>query len=620
MYSREELKSWFEENDYPKSRSIAKRKRPEIYQSMIDQTSFLNDTHIVPTMGLRCHCVINDIYSIPLCPTCGAQLKKTGIKDEHGYYGFTSFCSHKCGNETRIKKMQETTLERYGETNAMKNEEVKNKAVATEMKKREEDPRRRERFIEKRQATIKERYGEDGLANESITQKRKNTNMERYGVDNPFQLEDFVEKSQATMKERYGTVNVWDIEGVREKYENTMKERYGETSYFKTDEFLEKSRNTNNERYGVDYYVQSEQFKEKSKRTMKERYGKENYSQIHIDDDILEVLSDESIMGDIYDEAGFVRKMASRLNVDKKTISRRLKSHGIHVNNVISSSIKENDMCAYIESIYDGKILTSDSSVIAPKHLDVHLPEIGVAFEFNGLYWHSSKFKSNDYHQRKSIDCMEKGVQLFHIWEDDWDNNREIVKKLIKRAVGVVDEERIWARKCYFTDEVTYAEVRDILENNHIQGTIKNGIRVGLRDKATEELVACCLFLDKGDGEFELTRYATTKNVVGGLSKILSHFKKIRECKKIVSFARLDVSHGDLYEKTGFTKVHITAPSLWYFDSSASVRLPRHSFMKHKLPSILDDFDEELTEKENMIKHGLVPIYDAGMIKYEMVL
>lgn len=587
---------------------------------MIDQTSFLHDTHIVPTMGLRCHCVINDIYSIPLCPTGGEMCKKSSIKDDYGYYGFSTFCSTECGNSSRIKKMQETTKKRFGTENPQKNKEVRKRTEETIRRIKEDDPTWQQKINEKRKTTITDRYGEDGLADASIVQKRKKTNMERYGVDNPFQHEDFVEKYQKTMKERYGTSNVWDIEGVREKYESTIKERYGETSYVKTEEFLDKSRNTNNERYGVDFYVQSEQFKEKSKRTMKDRYGKEHYSQIHIDDDILEVLSDESIMGDIYDEAGFVRKMASRLNVDKKTISRRLKSHGIHVNNVISSSIKENDMCAYIESIYDGKILTSDSSVIAPKHLDVHLPEIGVAFEFNGLYWHSSKFKSNDYHQRKSIDCMEKGVQLFHIWEDDWDNNREVVKKLIKRAVGVVEEERIWARKCYFTDEVTYAEVRDILENNHIQGTIKNGIRVGLRDKATEELVACCLFSDKGYGEFELTRYATTKNVVGGLSKILSHFKKIRECKKIVSFARLDVSHGDLYEKTGFTKVHITAPSLWYFDSSASVRLPRHSFMKHKLPSILDDFDEELTEKENMIKHGLVPIYDAGMIKYEMVL
>jgi hypothetical protein len=42
-----------------------------------------------------------------------------------------------------------------------------------------------------------------------------------------------------------------------------------------------------------------------------------------------------------------------------------------------------------------------------------------LGFEFNGLYWHSNKFKEKNYHLNKTDWFKEKGIYAY-IWEDDW--------------------------------------------------------------------------------------------------------------------------------------------------------------------------------------------------------
>jgi hypothetical protein len=58
------------------------------------------------------------------------------------------------------------------------------------------------------------------------------------------------------------------------------------------------------------------------------------------------------------------------------------------------------------------------------------LPELKLGFEFNGLYWHSNKFKEKNYHLNKT-DWFKK-IYASYIWEDDW-ILREIVESQIKK-------------------------------------------------------------------------------------------------------------------------------------------------------------------------------------------
>ena len=42
-------------------------------------------------------------------------------------------------------------------------------------------------------------------------------------------------------------------------------------------------------------------------------------------------------------------------------------------------------MLEYIKSIYSGCIIKNDRSVLSGKELDIYLPELNIAFEFNGI-------------------------------------------------------------------------------------------------------------------------------------------------------------------------------------------------------------------------------------------
>lgn len=58
--------------------------------------------------------------------------------------------------------------------------------------------------------------------------------------------------------------------------------------------------------------------------------------------------------------------------------------------------------------------------------IDVFLPEYKIAFEFDSLYWHNKNFCDSCYSINKTLECKEKGIQLIHITENEWNNNLKI--------------------------------------------------------------------------------------------------------------------------------------------------------------------------------------------------
>lgn len=114
-----------------------------------------------------------------------------------------------------------------------------------------------------------------------------------------------------------------------------------------------------------------------------------------------------------------------------------------HKSNLYSSE-KEKELLEYVKSIYNGEIKENVTNVISNNNhryyeLDIYIPDLNIAFEFNGNYWHSTKFKDEYYHQRKTILCYLQGVQLIHIYEEDWDKNKDEVKDRIKKLLNGED-------------------------------------------------------------------------------------------------------------------------------------------------------------------------------------
>ena len=111
--------------------------------------------------------------------------------------------------------------------------------------------------------------------------------------------------------------------------------------------------------------------------------------------------------------------------------------------------------------------------------------------------------------------------------------------------------------------------------------------------------------------EWELSRYSSSKHVIGGAGKLLKYFERIYKPKSLITYADRRYSQGNLYFKLGFIFDHFSSPNYFYCNNNLNI-LSRIECQKHKLNKILGDkFNKDLSERENMYLNGYNKIYDC---------
>jgi G:T-mismatch repair DNA endonuclease (very short patch repair protein) len=284
---------------------------------------------------------------------------------------------------------------------------------------------------------------------------------------------------------------------------------------------------------------------------------------------------------------------------------------------ISNGSCKEQELADFCKQ-YFPKLIKHDRTLIKPYELDIVIPELKLAIEFNGVYWHSDKVKNDiNYHLNKTLECEKIGYHLIHIWEYEWDDllKQEIIKAKLK-ALFNVEQERIYARKCIIK-EISTQQKNEFLNKHHIQGEDKSKVKLGLFYE--NELVAVMTFgkprFNK-NYEWELIRYATSKHVIGGAGKLLSYFERKFKPKSIITYADRRFSQGNMYYKLGFKFSRNNVPSyIWVNDKLV---YSRFQCQKSKLKELLrDNFNEDLSENENMSLNGFYKLYDCGNLVFE---
>ena len=277
----------------------------------------------------------------------------------------------------------------------------------------------------------------------------------------------------------------------------------------------------------------------------------------------------------------------------------------------------ELEILAFIQTL-DAEAIGSDRSIIRPAELDIVSVKHKLAVEFNGLYFHSDKFRDSRYHLQKLNKCITAGYDLIQVFEDEWINpvKRDIIKSIVSARMGFF-ERRIYARNTKIA-ELSAKEARAFFNDNHIQGFTAAGIYQGLF--LGDELVSAAIFCaprkaitkSKTGYDLELARFVTTKNtqVVGGLSKLLSPYND----KSIVTYCDRRIFNAKGYSSCGFKQVRINSPEYYYV--RGATRFSRHGFRKSNLESKLKYYDENLTERENMERNRYHRIYGCGTITF----
>lgn len=534
---------------------------PDEYKQIILWCSERNITDI--TFKEKFYLFINKIDKIPVCknPNCNNI-----VKFINSTLGYRDYCSNKCiSSDPAIKKLKiEKSIEKFGSKTPSESSLIKDKIIKTnQLKYNANSP----------------------MCLESTKEKSKKTLMKNYGVNNP-------SKSSRILDRRINSFKL-NIDKFKTSYKKTSQEKYGTDHPWENPEIHQLS---------VLKTIESKNNKLKSKIENKLNL----YNQYELINIEFEVFKRNITI--------FCKNCNSNFNINREDFQLRFREKTTICTNCnppnSNISGQQNELLQFIKDNYDGEILT-DKKVIYPQQIDIYLPDLKIGFEFNGLYWHSESKKGKNYHIEKTKRCSEIGIELMHIWEDDWVYKNHIVKSIILNRLNKISS-KIFARKCKIS-LVDSVESRKFLNKNHILGYCKSKVRIGLF--YNNDLISLMTFKQVGFN-YELSRFCSKINisVIGGFNKLFNFFiENYPNFIHIITYSDNSMFNGDVYKKSGF--IFLSDIPIDYKWVIGKRRLHKSNFRKSKLIKL--GYDAQKSENEIMTEDvGSYKLWNCGLKKW----
>jgi len=443
-------------------------------------------------------------------------------------------------------------------------------------------------WLDKRKQTCLDKYGtEIAFKSEEVQKKYKENLVKKYGVDNPFYLKETRDKARKTMKERYGYETAASNPDIKKKISNSLKGRELPRENF--------------------VYIKYEKI-------------------VHYCNEVgLEPMFDKEYMIENKLNHQFKNRFSFKCIKCGEVTSVHLSNGYLPMckcSNYKGYSLVEEEIIKFLYEFMDKEDILLNRRDILPNRMeiDIYIPKLNLAIEVNGVYWHSESMgKYRDYHLYKTNKCLDKGIQLVHILDYEWLFKKPIVQSILQNKIGE-NKNRVYARKCVISQIYDTSIVKQFLNENHIQGYTHSSTNIGLYFNG--ELVSLMTFgknrFKKDSNEYEMVRFCNklNTNVVGASSKLLKYFEININTNNldIVSLSDRRFFDGNTYKLLGFEFDKNTSPSYIYWKNNKIKN--RMSCQKHKLSKILEIFDKNISEYENMKANGWRRVWDCGNTKW----
>ena len=344
-----------------------------------------------------------------------------------------------------------------------------------------------------------------------------------------------------------------------------------------------------------------------------------------------------------YSETNYIHSQTDKIKIKclKHNIIFEQRPHGhlqAHIGCPIckqefNSSSKEQEIIQFLKQYYFGEIVQNyRNNSLGITEIDIYLPELKIGIEFNGLYWHSTEFKSRNYHIQKTINCEKNNIRLIHIFEDEWVLKKNIVKSRLLHILKLTPKDsnhRIFARKLKLKQITNSIEERLFLEANHLQGYVQSKICYGLyyySKKQNKDILVSLMSFGKprfdSNYGWELLRFCNTKfcSIPFAAQRLFQKFIKTIKPKSIISYAdrrwSQDISSNynkpNVYNQLGFKFQGYQNNDLGFYYFNGLKRYNRSIGRKEKRNG--------LTEQQWMEENNYLKIYDCGQLKYVYIL
>lgn len=468
--------------------------------------------------------------------------------------------------------------------------------------------------VSKSVSKAKQGYSEE--KRQMINQKRINTLEQSHGVSNAGQTPNARQSHRAV----YSDVD--RVESINKKIQQTKALRYQDANYNNRD----KAKHTCQDKYGTDNPMQVLEIAERARKTRRIHWNPLDIFPINFDRIARRLLEQHQL--EVLTPGGDYRGLYERPRWKFRCCSCSTQFHRrIGYNDYPScpscnppshrgQSGQELKILNLIQGHYLGEVISGDRMLIAPYEVDIVIPDLKLAVEYCGLYWHCEKSsgRGRSYHYEKMVRLSNLGYRLITIYSDEFEQKEEIVRRMILNRIGAGDEPILHARQCE-VKQIGSSVANLFHAANHIQGQFK-GSSAHWALIHNDDPVMVMSFRKTGVDQWELSRMSSCARVRGGATKLFTHFVKHHAPSRVVTFADLRWSRGEVYEIMGF-QLHGQVPPMQSYVIGYDKRVPKRHFAKARL--VRGGHDPTRSEWQILQEVGVDRVWDCGKKRYEWV-
>jgi|GEM_PF-2583077 len=463
---------------------------------------------------------------------------------------------------------------------------------------------------ESRKTSTRRHFGCDyAMQSAEVREKSKETCLKKYGVDHYFKTEAGRAKASFITTKKAPSIDSLFEYYVAERHSvidtaihfnvsiTTVLKWLSKNKLSKTPEQIEETKKkTNMDRFGVENSFSSPEVRKHYRENCIEKYGFDHPVNKGAEKST-EILSSEEkfawFLIDNFDDKPNYTMVARALGCSDNKVKSAVRKNGWEDYLSIYVSSPEDELQTLLKK-FNVDFVAHERKILNGKEIDIYIPTKKIGIEFNGDYWHSDAIKEKNYHFDKSKLAESKGIRLIHIYEYEWNTMKDKIIQLLKIALGIA-ENKIYARKCEVR-EITNQEAKILNDKVHLQDHRNAQVTYGLYYH--DELVQLMSFSKthynrnlKGNNSWEIIRGCPGSNniVVGGVSKLFSHFIKEYDPDEVFSYCDFNKFDGKSYEAIGMKFIGYTGPDKTYLiDGVAYKRNPsKYKEYKEKAEAII---------------------------------
>lgn len=367
-----------------------------------------------------------------ICIACGSKTNFLSLPT-----GFRIFCSYECfkNSPDKQERINNGFMKAFGVDNCLKLPEIREKCKNSLLKNHG--------VTNALKLKTNFSISPETAAKISATHKSK-TKDEKASIQ---------AKKRKTSLEKYGDENIQNVQAVKDKRKATMNERFGRDCYFGSEAHAQFMQDWNMRNFGVKHFSQS------------------HYKNLN------DMNKDFILKSFVKNKRFQIFEMMEYFNVSESFVNQWKRNNNVTIPNKIIKSKNQ-------QYIYDAvnvditEKLYNIKKVIPPLEIDIFIPKIKLAIEYNGRMHHSRGVSKHevfntpdfpiDYHLNKTVKCLEKGVELLHIFDNE---SKDLWISFIHSKLGLnksVDFDDCDMRK------ISNTERTEFLTNNHIFGDIES--------------------------------------------------------------------------------------------------------------------------------------------------